>query len=531
MTKIKKRATALLLGTVTFFMALAMPYNTTRVYAVDVGFTWVVNEYSNQILQWILLYLGISVAPEAISEGKVFDKTGEFAMDFCKEFFGDTFEQWYVSNGIGHDVDTFKKAVDDVLTTDWSSVGDAVASIPSSMLDTIYRYLTDVGTNFSGVYSCDLSNINSVSATKVGDVITYGRAYASCYSTELHKTCYWEISPGYDFVVTDCSAKVIPLQYFTQRYKNGSYLYRGGLYSTAPFTVVNSVTGVSRTATKYSSNVYKVENGFTCSFINVALDVSSFKAVWGTPHFCFDYNTVKGFYEKYWDNNVENEFYMGFVKYLLNRVEPLIPNIDIPDVAGKDYAFDLVGWPYAWDIDKPDVKPWDGVDSLPIPGDVVLGDSIPGVIDFPDVIQKIIDGTIPWPDVIGAVRDIDIPAPDPGPDEPDKKPEPDPELPEIPAVLPQGVSDKLKDLSGKFPFCIPFDLVDCFKSFGSNEAAEAPKWDLTFRIPGTNKDYKFSVDLSTFDKYIPIFRSGVLILFLIGLILGTRKLIGWQVKN
>lgn len=72
------------------------------------------------------------------------------------------------------------------------------------------------------------------------------------------------------------------------------------------------------------------------------------------------------------------------------------------------------------------MKPWDGVDALPIPGDVVLGDSIPGVIDFPDVIQKIIDGTIPWPDVIGAVRDIDIPAPDPDPDEPDKKPEPDP---------------------------------------------------------------------------------------------------------
>lgn len=93
---------------------------------------------------------------------------------------------------------------------------------------------------------------------------------------------------------------------------------------------------------------------------------------------------------------------------------------DIPDIAGKDWAFDQVGWPKTWDIDKPDVKPWDGVDSLPIPGDVVLGDSIPGVIDFPDVIQKIIDGTIPWPDVIGAVRDIDIPAPDPDPDEPDK---------------------------------------------------------------------------------------------------------------
>ena len=65
---IKKRAIALLLGVVTFFIALAMPYNTTRVYAVDVAFSWVVNESSNTILNWILLYLVISVAPEAISE-------------------------------------------------------------------------------------------------------------------------------------------------------------------------------------------------------------------------------------------------------------------------------------------------------------------------------------------------------------------------------------------------------------------------------------------------------------------------------
>lgn len=528
-TKLKKRATALLLGTVTFFMALAMPYHTTEVYAVDVGFTWVVNEYSNQILQWILLYLGISVAPEAISEGKVFDKTGEFAMDFCKEFFGDTFEQWYVSNGIGDDVDSFKKAVDDVLTTDWSSVGDAVASIPSSMLDTIYRYLTDVGTDFSGVYSCDLSNLNSVSATKVGDVITVGKSTSSCYSTELGHTCNWDITSGCEYTVTACSSKVIPLEFFVQRYENGYYLYGGGLYSTAPFTVVNKATGSSKTSTQYAENVYCL--GIMYSFINVDLNVSTFKAVWGAPHFCFDYNTAKGFYEKYWTNNNENDFYMGFIKYLLNRATPLIPDIDIPDVAGKDYAFDLVGWPDAWDIDKPDVKPWDDVDFLPIPGDVVLGDSIPGVIDFPDVIQKIIDGTIPWPDVIGAVRDIDIPGPDPGPGEPDKKPEPDPELPEIPAVLPQGVSDKLKDLSGKFPFCIPFDVVDCYKSFASKDNAEAPKWDIDFTIPGTNQEYHFSVDLAMFDKYIPIFRSGVLILFFIGLLLATRKLIGWQIDN
>lgn len=499
MTKIKKRATALLLGTVTFFMALAMPYHTTEVYAVDVGFTWVVNEYSNQILQWILLYLGISVAPEAISEGKVFDKTGEFAMDFCKEFFGDTFEQWYVSNGIGDDVDTLKKAVDDVLTTDWSSVGDAVASIPSYILDTIYQYL-----NSYDFYNYnDLSNLRDLSAlsdvsfnlTFTGNYKSSGKEFTSKLADNLNKS--YEIlsckKPLYCFAVatrttsyTDISVVYVSKGEFSlydgfqvdSRYDPGSglrYLYAHSSSISAALTDISYVTDLPRLFFKEKIDLF--------SLLERIIDI------------------------------------------------PVIPNIDIPNVAGKDWAFDLVGWPNAWDIDKPDVKPWDGVDSLPIPGDVVLGDSIPGVIDFPDVIQKIIDGTIPWPDVIGAVRDIDIPAPDPGPDEPDKKPEPDPELPEIPAVLPQGVSDKLKDLSGKFPFCIPFDVVDCYKSFASKDNAEAPKWDIDFKVPGTNQQYHFSVDLAMFDKYIPIFRSGVLILFFIGLLLATRKLIGWQIDN
>ena len=142
MTKLKKRATALLLGSVTFFMALAMPYHTTRVYAVDVAFSWVVNKSSNTILNWILLYLGISVAPEAISEGKVFDKTGQFAMDFCNEFFGDTFEQWYVSNGFSEDIDTFKREFNDILTQDFDAAKYVAGDIKSSVLDIVNSYLT-----------------------------------------------------------------------------------------------------------------------------------------------------------------------------------------------------------------------------------------------------------------------------------------------------------------------------------------------------------------------------------------------------
>lgn len=497
MNKLKKRATALLLGAVTFFMALAMPYNTTRVYAADVAFSWVVNESSNTILNWILLYLGISVAPEAISEGKVFDKTGKFALDFCNEFFGDTWDQWCVQNGF--DSAKFKDDFLKCINQDADFYKDIAGSINGDLLDTLYSYLiANSNIRLNDMSNCKplevgvKSSVNFDFSCKLG----YDSSVTHCKRT-------------YSVELKSCSSAVYPLFVFSCN-SSGAYIFKVLLCSSDPFETVSGKAYLN----SLGFYLYDFDGGDyrRATDFNITSNIPYYSV---SSSLISLYGLSDGIYQS--------------IKEFLDGVYH--PDIDIPDVAGKDYAYDLVGWPNAWDVDKPDVKPWDGVDSLPIPGDVVLGDSIPGVIDFPDVIQKIIDGTIPWPDVIGAVRDIDIPAPDPDPDEPDKKPEPDPELPEIPAVLPQGVSDKLKDLSGKFPFCIPFDLVDCFKSFGSNEAAEAPKWDFTFKIPGTNKDYEFSVDLSMFDKYIPIFRSGVLILFLIGLILGTRKLIGWQVKN
>ncbi len=502
MIKIKKRATALLLGTVTFFIALAMPYHTTEVYAADVAFSWVVNESSNTILNWILLYLGISVAPEAISEGKVFDKTGQFALDFCNEFFGDTFEQWYVSNGFGDDIDTFKREFDNILTQDFDSAKYVAGDIKSSVLDVVSSYLN----TFDSVKLNDLSSFQSIA---VGSSVT------------LDYLCRYKFTGASSFLEHSINSSV--------KIFDNSNVY--------PVVVVDTLTRNVLKAQTFliSANSFNYENSYYPNQINSAEFNEKFSFYYAYAGGVSsgitkleDMDIISNISHVFIDGRYVSNFdVFSYLKGLL--VSPVVP--DIPNVAGKDWAFDLVGWPDAWDIDKPDVKPWDNVDSLPIPGDVVLGDSIPGVIDFPDVIQKIIDGTIPWPDVIGAVRDIDIPAPDPDPDEPDKKPEPDPELPEIPAVLPQGVSDKLKDLSGKFPFCIPFDVVDCYKSFASKDNAEAPKWDIDFKVPGTNQQYHFSVDLAMFDKYIPIFRSGVLILFFIGLLLATRKLIGWQIDN
>ena len=510
MNKLKKRATALLLGSVTFFIALAMPYNTTHVYAADVAFSWVVNESSNTILNWILLYLGISVAPEAISEGKVFDKTGQFAMDFCQEFFGDTFEQWYVSNGFSEDIDTFKREFNDILTQDFDAAKYVAGDIKSFVLDIVNSYLSSgVCSDMSlfntfdfGNYASNCLELNQTYNLyfKMGSYDSYGEPYINtAYGNDAYMITSSDVSQGSFYC-------------FNVFCQNSDSTYNVYCLETAPFEFSS--------ATEFFNGIYYHVTNWTSS-----INLKSFYFESSLPSMRVNSKIIDSL-----SALTEDGSFWDIFSSLIND-RAFFPNIDIPDVAGKDWAFDLVGWPNSWDIDKPDVKPWDDVVSLPIPGDIAIPEEIPGVIDLPGIMDGVIGGTIPWPDIIDIIKDLAV-DPTPGPEpEPEPEPKPEPELPEIPAVLPQGVSDKLKDLSGKFPFCIPFDLVDCFKSFGSNKAAEAPKWDFTFKIPGTNKDYEFSVDLSVFDKYIPIFRSGVLILFLIGLILGTRKLIGWQVKN
>lgn len=242
MNKLKKRATALLLGSVTFFIALAMPYNTTHVYAADVAFSWVVNESSNTILNWILLYLGISVAPEAISEGKVFDKTGQFAMDFCQEFFGDTFEQWYVSNGFSEDIDTFKREFNDILTQDFDAAKYVAGDVKSSVLDIVNSYLSSgVCSDMSSFNTFDFghyaSNCLELNQTynlyfKMGSYDSYGKPYTNtAYGNDAYRVTSSDVSQGSFYC-------------FNVFCQNSDSTYNAYCLETAPFKFSNAYNGL-----------------------------------------------------------------------------------------------------------------------------------------------------------------------------------------------------------------------------------------------------------------------------------------------
>ena len=80
-------------------------------------------------------------------------------------------------------------------------------------------------------------------------------------------------------------------------------------------------------------------------------------------------------------------------------------------------------------------------------------------------------------------------------------------------------------ISNKFPFCIPFDLVDSFRIL-SAEPAE-PVFSIPVVIDYDYFSYKDSIeiDLTRFDELILLIRFFVLLFYMAGLILATRNLI------
>lgn len=79
-------------------------------------------------------------------------------------------------------------------------------------------------------------------------------------------------------------------------------------------------------------------------------------------------------------------------------------------------------------------------------------------------------------------------------------------------------------LESVFPFCIPFDLIDCFKLFSA--PAKAPRFEWNFKVDRFGINETIVIDLAPFEPVAVIFRTLMIIAFVIGLIMITRNLIG-----
>lgn len=142
---------------------------------------------------------------------------------------------------------------------------------------------------------------------------------------------------------------------------------------------------------------------------------------------------------------------------------------------------------------------------------------------FDDLIDSLIVAapTIPDEPIIPD-QPVDVPVVPDRPVTPDQ-----PTMPDKPELTDQEVQEALNgvttiDLRSIFPFCIPFDLYNILLIFDTGENRKAPH--ITFTFPFT--DWVIDVDLAVFDPVAGILRLLELILFVIGLAVATRKLIG-----
>ena len=108
--------------------------------------------------------------------------------------------------------------------------------------------------------------------------------------------------------------------------------------------------------------------------------------------------------------------------------------------------------------------------------------------------------------------------------EPEPKPEPKPEPEPEPEPKPsEDNADLLADLKHLFPFCVPFDLVDCFKLFNAEPVTPRVEFPIHFGI--VEKDYTFVIDLEDFNGVAKVCRLMFLIGFIVSLVYATRQLI------
>ena len=117
------------------------------------------------------------------------------------------------------------------------------------------------------------------------------------------------------------------------------------------------------------------------------------------------------------------------------------------------------------------------------------------------------------------------PDPDIGKD-PDKNPDPDPNPDPNPDTGKDTDNNSFTaDLKELFPFCIPFDIVDCFRLFNAEPETPRVKFPIHFGI--VDKDYTFDIDLKDFNDVAGVCRTSFLILFMVGLGFATSRVIKW----
>lgn len=80
-------------------------------------------------------------------------------------------------------------------------------------------------------------------------------------------------------------------------------------------------------------------------------------------------------------------------------------------------------------------------------------------------------------------------------------------------------------ITDKFPFCVPFDLIALIKTFNATPVAPKVTVPVVFQSMNYSHDFVFDFSGADWDKVAAVSRWGILLFFMLGLTLVTRKLI------
>lgn len=96
------------------------------------------------------------------------------------------------------------------------------------------------------------------------------------------------------------------------------------------------------------------------------------------------------------------------------------------------------------------------------------------------------------------------------------------------AALPDQIASA-GDITEYFPFCIPFDIVRIIR--GMKAESKPPNFHFKYHFKSINYTFEITVDLTEYEKYFKIFRSGIVIFWIITLMFITIRFSSGIVKE
>lgn len=152
----------------------------------------------------------------------------------------------------------------------------------------------------------------------------------------------------------------------------------------------------------------------------------------------------------------------------------------------------------------------------------LIKESLPAV--NPDLLPGETPVTIPEP--APGTEPVYYPSPDAHPEPTKPKPGTDPDPDPDPGTdTDPEMSDYKVELTGVFPFCIPFDFIALLRVLSAEP--EAPRFAFPVVIPALDYEETFYIDLSIFDDVAKVMRTCEKVSFIIFLMFATSKVIRW----